>query len=356
MRGLMAGVFDVMFLDQSTGALVSQSKTLINSGLSMSISSEEARAGNGNVLLGKYYHSSTFGLTMEDQLWDLNYLAMNCGGSITANADVMRSEEVTITEANKITVKEGTPVEFTSDIGVIGWYRLSTESGADTKVCTFDGQDAAVDGLNVGDVVCVRYMVQSTSARQFIVNSNYTPSIYHVVLKGYIYKSGSSGETVSGQSKIGEITIDIPNFQLEGTQDFSLSASGFSSMSLSGTALSTDDGAGGCGSGGYYAIIKEEEYGLGEFDKVSAIVVANSDIALATGETSKLVVYKMYNDGTQPSPVLDNSVLTIVSKDTSVETVTTEGVITAVGNGESVIEILVTEKPALEARAVVTVE
>ena len=76
-KGIIAGVATVDFFDPSNDNLMASSKTLTDSGLNMSITGVEARGGQGNILLGKYYHTSSFGLTLTDQIWDLNYYKKN---------------------------------------------------------------------------------------------------------------------------------------------------------------------------------------------------------------------------------------------------------------------------------------
>lgn len=66
------------------------------------------------------------------------------------------------------------------------------------------------------------------------------------------------------------------------------------------------------------------------------------------------MVYGIYNDGTVPT-VLDNSLLTFTSGTEATATVSTAGVVTGVASGESVIEVVVTDKTTITANAVVTV-
>ena len=75
-----------------------------------------------NILLGEYYHDSSFGLTLTDQIWNLQYLALNCGGAIEAGSDIMTTEQVTVATGGVITVSQ-TPQAFTSTSGTIGWYK-----------------------------------------------------------------------------------------------------------------------------------------------------------------------------------------------------------------------------------------
>ena len=74
MSYLVAGVGTIQLFDPSTNALILTSKTLTEQGLNFGSTAEEARGGAANALLGKYYHDSSFGLTLTDQLFDLNIL------------------------------------------------------------------------------------------------------------------------------------------------------------------------------------------------------------------------------------------------------------------------------------------
>ena len=49
MKGILAGSANVDMFDALTNAMMASSKTLIDSGLSMAITGEEARGGQGNV-------------------------------------------------------------------------------------------------------------------------------------------------------------------------------------------------------------------------------------------------------------------------------------------------------------------
>lgn len=352
MKGIIAGSANVDFFDPSNDTLMASSKTLIDSGLSMAITGEEARGGQGNILLGKYFHDSSFGLTLTDQIWDLNYLAMNCGGSITAGSDVITLEQVTTVTDNEIVVSE-TPVAFTATSGVIGWYKLSSEADDAFKKVEFDPETkkALVSGLSAGTTICVKYVINASTARKFVVNADYIPSIVHAIMTISLFKAGTTTETLTSSSKIGEIIVDIPNFQLEGAQDFSLTSSGIASVALSGSALATFTGNAGCSDHGYYAIITEHIYNQGEWDNVTALAVANGNIELGAGETQVLQVYKMFNNGTQPA-LVDNSKLTFTGS-TGV-TITTAGVVSATQSGT--IEIVASTQPTLTTGAIVSFE
>lgn len=286
----------------------------------------------------------------------MNYIALSCGGGITAGADVITIEQVTVKDVNTLEVTQ-TPKDFTATSGTIGWYKLSTESDDAYKKFEFTKSEkkATVDGLVVGSTICVKYVISDSTARRFTVNADYVPSVCHAIMTIPLFKSGATGETIeSNASRIGDIVVDIPNFQLEGSQDLSLTSSGIASVSLSGTALATFTGNVGCSDHGYYAVITERIYGQDEFANVSALVVAGGNIELGHNEKHTIKVYKMYNDGTQPS-LVDNSKLTFTAKGTSAK-VDTDGVITAqTTDGVTTIEIVAKDKTSLTTACVVDV-
>lgn len=352
-NGLLAGSATVDLFDLNTNALIVSTKTLTDSGINMSITGEEARGGQGNALLGKYYHDSSFGLTLTDQIWDLNYLALNCGGAIEAGSDVMTIEQVTVGANGKIEVSRE-PKAFTVTSGIIGWYKLSTQDDTAYKKFTFEeGKKATLD-VAENTIVCIKYVVTSDSARKFKVNTDFIPSTVHAVMTIGLFRAGTTKEALTSSSKIGNIIVDIPNFQLEGAQDLGLTSSSIATMALNGTALATFGGDSGCSDSGYYAVITEDIFGADEFGSVSNIVVADSDIDLEASQTQRLEVYAMYSDGTQPK-LLDNTKLTFTSATASVATVDNDGIVTAKTAGTTNIEVVVTSHPELSAFAVVTV-
>ena len=141
---------------------------------------------------------------------------------------------------------------------------------------------------------------------------------------------------------------------MEGQQELALTSGGIASASLSGSALSTFSGNGGCTDTGYYAIISEIIYGKSTWDNVVNLAVASSDITLNVSDTQKIKVYAIYSDGTVPA-VVDNSLLTFTSDSDSIAIVNASGVVTGQSAGTTNIEVAATDKPSLSAYAVVTV-
>lgn len=354
MKGILAGVGNVSLFDQNTNALIVTSKTLTTSGISAEVNAEEARGGQGNLLLGKYFHDSAFKLDLTDQLWDLNYLALNMGGSITASSDVITQEQITVKEAGKISVTNK-PVAFTATSGVIGWFKPVSASDDSYQIFSFDEKGVGTADVKKDDVLCVKYVISDSTARKFVVRANYIPSVVHAVLTLDVFKSGASEQTtgIGSSSKIGEIIVDVPNFQLEGAQDLSLTSSGIADISLSGSALATFDGEASCDNDGYYATITERKLNAGEWDNVAALAVADGNVELKVNETSTLRIYKIFNNGTQPS-LVDNSKLTFTSAAPATATVDGTGLVKGLAEGTTTVEI-VAKGATLNTGAVVAV-
>ena len=161
-------------------------------------------------------------LTATDALFNLEYLALSFGSQIVENnVDNLTVENnVKISTRNQITVA-GTPIAF-GKAGVIGWYRKPTDT--DWKLIKFVGQTATVNGLESGDVVCVKYNAIDNSAREIVVPTNIIPSEMKAILRQDLML-GEQGD-ISTYSKVGELVIEIPRFQLNVDQTLSMSMTG----------------------------------------------------------------------------------------------------------------------------------
>lgn len=347
---VLAGVGSVELFDPSTGELILTSKTLTDSGINFSVTAEDIRGGAANALLAQYFHDSAMGLTLTDALFSLPYLSLNVGGQITASADVMTSEQIEVTNVDEITVSEE-PKQF-GNIGIIGWATIAGQN--DWQKVVFDpATKTAPFEAPVGTKVCVKYIKTDNAAEQFTVSSAFIPSQVYALLTLPLFKASTEAASYSSSSKVGEIQVEIPNFILAGAQDLSLTASGATTTSLSGSALATYNDVQSCDADGYYAKLKQITFGKDEWADVKAIVVADSDIDLEVGESQIIEVYALYG-GTKAPRLIDNTKLTFTSSSSAVATIT-DGKIEAIGAGESVIDVVVTDKTTLVAKAVCVV-
>lgn len=75
--GLLAGVGNFTGFALDTNEIVVNAKTVTETTLNPSIEAKrEARGGQGNMLLGKYFHTSALKLTITDVIWNLIILLL----------------------------------------------------------------------------------------------------------------------------------------------------------------------------------------------------------------------------------------------------------------------------------------
>ena len=338
---ILAGVGTIEAFSQSATSprKIFTSQTLQESGLSISVTAEDIRGGMSNPLLGRYFHDSMLECNITDALFDLNYLAQNVGGEVHFSSDALVTEPVTTTVDGEITIT-GTPVAFGS-AGTVGWYTIQGQEN--WQPITFVGQTAQATGLTAGTEICVQYNAQDNGMEYFTISSAIIPNEVHMIQRYPLFNAGADATALSASSQVGELIVDIPRFQFAGNVELSLSSSGAATSALSGSALAvytTEN----CNDMGMYATVKLHLFEGNWYDKLTAMAVDGADIDMTSGDTKALKVIGIFEGGTG---VIDNANLTFTSSSESVATVSTDGVVTAVGEGNAQIEIVATDKPSV---------
>nr|DAT55120.1 MAG TPA: structural protein [Caudoviricetes sp.] len=280
-------------------------KTLTDSAINISVSAEEIRGGEGAKLVGKYFHSSNFTLNMTDPLLDLKYIAAQVGSNITEDADgtAFKTEKLQIKTGGKVTLTE-TPVAISENVtwcqegaSTIAWYKGCDDTEYQTAIVTktADNKYQITVAGQVNDYVCVSYPI-TKKGRQIVVKAMYYPKEFVIYLTAKLF-AGDACKPSTGTS-IGEIVVEIPRFQLDGTVDIGLNMSSPATFALNGSAYAV-----GCGcddeDGSYYAKITEVLTNEADvYGGYTNIVVLNSEnlkvgdevfvYAVATGKTPKL--------------------------------------------------------------------
>ena len=118
---ILAGVGTIEAFTQSSTqpTKIFTSKTLQESGISISVTAEDIRGGLSNPLLGRYFHDSILEANITDALFNLQYLALNVGGEVVIGGSSLVTETVTA-GSGSLTV-QGTPGAF-GTAGTVGWY------------------------------------------------------------------------------------------------------------------------------------------------------------------------------------------------------------------------------------------
>lgn len=344
----IAGVANVDIFKGSQ--LIATARTLADSSITLGSSNEEIRGGEGNALYGKYYHTSTFDITLTDIMFRLEWMALQTGSVINNGGNIYSNEQVTLAAGGTGTL-EGTPVAF-ENYGLIGW---ASKAGEDVwQQVSFSGQNFTIPGGNAGDIYCIKYLTSSSSARQIVVSSAFIPDTVRLVMTGKLFAGDENTAIASASDNrtvAGTFQIEIPRFQFSGSQEISMTAAGVANTPLSGSALA--NASADCSTGGYYAIITENISGANWYDNVVDIAVAGGEIELAVDGTSTLVVKAIPTSGA--AFTVPNSDLTFTSKADGTATVSPEGVVEGVAAGSTAISVTVTNKPSLEGIAYVTV-
>lgn len=234
-------------------------------------------------------------------------------------------------------------------LGVVGWYKEDSEES--WNEIQFVAGKATVASLAQGTEICVRFNAKG-NIKQITIPSDFVPATVVAYITMPLFAAASANDNdMARATKIGEVVLEVPRYQLSGEMDFSVSASGAASSSLSGMALAVLSNE-GCAEGGYYARIKEVHIDGDWSDGLVRLAVSGAEKELSVGDTVALQVYGQYKDGSVG--LVGNDKLTFVSDDASVS-VDDDGIATAASAGTAHISISVTNKPNVDAFAKIVV-
>ena len=271
--------------------LVASANALIDSSISISVSTEDLRAGTGAKLFGRYMHSSGMTLKLTDAMFNLEYIAMNTGSDVTLGGDVMKSEKLTAV-AGKLTLS-ATPKPFFN--GATKVYVLKDGGAGSYQAYPVAGNVVDLGNASDNGKYCVRYMANDAYASRILINSNFIPKTLSVILTANLYEAGSCGAaTVDNASLAGSLQIKVFRFQLNGNQELSMTATGISNTSIEGTALNY--GCNGCNDEGVYAEILEFKKNASD-DMFASIIVEDATREASKGDKLPIVVYACPVDG-----------------------------------------------------------
>lgn len=334
-----------------TNSCENYAKTLTESTFDFSITAEDVRGGQGNGLLGRYFHDSNMQVTLVDAMFDLQYMALSLGVNLESGGLSVKEEELAVGTDSTVTASE-TPVAFNGSM--IGWYKKPSDT--EWSIGTFTGSKMAISGASQNDPYCVKYFYINENAKSIKIKSQYVPSELHVVIMNDLY-SGDVGSQ-SDATRYGRLITDIPRLQMDGNQTLNLTATSAATINLTGSALAVLSGD-TCEDDPYYGTMTEEIYGAKWQDDVVALAVENSDIELAKSASETLIVRAVFGSG-MASQRKDNSNFTfsVVNSPASTATgtnVDTSGVVKAGSQaGVAVVQVVLTDAPNV-APAFVTV-
>lgn len=329
----IAGVGNATLFDGER--LVASANTLIDSGITIGLSFEDIRAGQGNKLYGRYAHTSTFDLKLTDAMFNLEYLAMNTGSDISLGGDVMVDEELTST-AKKIKLSQTAVAISGSKV-----YAYAKKSGTDNVYDKYAvAQDNTIE-VPVDGTYCIRYMYTNDLASKMIINANFIPKTLTLILEANLYSGGSCD--IETSTLAGKVTIKVPRFMLNGSQELSLTASGVANTAIEGTALAS--GCAGCSGDGVYAEIIQVMANRTVENGFTGIVVEDAVREASKGDKLELNVYACPVDA---APIkLNNDQFTVAATGTGYTYA--NGIVTIAEEATGTVTVEVTAKAPLDS-------
>lgn len=318
----------------TNGNLLFTGKTLLDTSMNIKVSSTDIRGGYGAPLLYVYYHSGDADFTITDTQWNLAYLALQAGASVTTGKNIFKKETVTLT-GNTGTVSATPLAAFGSNL--YGWVE---KADGTTERVTFTGSNFTSTQSN-GTVTIYYYMLNS-AATSFTVPSNIVPSIVRLVVDTQLASSGSN------ENLVGKVQIDIPRASLTGNFQIQMKMDGAATSPLNVRALA--DLTTGTGK---FMDITEVLTSANWYDNVIALSVVGGDHTLsAHNATYQLDVRAIPQTGSAFNPPYTD--LTFTSGTPGNVTVSSSGLVTGVLAGTSQITVKITNKTTVETSLTIT--
>lgn len=343
-KKFLVSVADVRIYDQDNDNLIGVGKTLLDSSIDVTLSNTDIRGGIGNQLQAVYFHTSNMEIKVSDTQFNLDFLAMTVGQTVSTNTSVYTEETITLGALGTGTVL-GTPLAVATAT-IYGW--VTHVDGTVEKV-TFVGSTFATSTGTSGDIVCVRYYHANSAARYLNIEADILPKIVRLEMETLLI---SSQET---SSRIGIVQIIVPTAQLSGSFSLAMTSDGVSTTPLMLRALANSDlTTAACSNVPVLAKIVEVLDSANWYDNVIGLSIVGGDFALTHPATKTLVVYAIPSGGGAAfiPPVAD---LTFSSATVGTATINSAGLVTTVAAGTSVLKASITSKTSVDSNVIITV-
>jgi len=320
--------------------LFADCRTLADSSITIGVTAEDIRGGEGNALFGQYYHDASFSMKLTDIMFNLDYIAANTGASKSQLGNVFYYEP------GDVVVTAGQAKDFPNAVAFNGskpviWAGLKNQE----KVAIEANDDGKFVFQNAG-TYCVMYRKAADNAETITISSQFIPEQLHAVLTVALY----SGDNCNAETatKAGEVVIDIPRLQLNGAMDISMTATGAAQTPLEGIALAS--GCTSCDGKAIYATITKSLNAGHWYDDAQGLIIEDLSGMKAEDPARDIVVYAYYAN--KAPKKIDNSELTLAGDGTVITVANGKATPATAGNG--FVSAICTAKSTLEtAKAIV---
>lgn len=211
------------------------SKTLTDSGLNISTTKDDIRAGQGAPIQFSFYHDSTVEITLTDVLWKPEYLEAQLGARFETGAEDYVTDEVTFENGVASYDKTINKIPFPCGDEYMVW---GAKKGSDEwKKIEYNGSNQLTLEGAKGEY-CIRYLGPVANAKVAEINSMIIPEELFLVITAPIF-AGDACAASKGKAA-GHITFEVPRFVLNGAQEFAMNMSSNQTMSLAGSAMAAE--------------------------------------------------------------------------------------------------------------------
>lgn len=310
-KDFLVSTADVAFIVD--GMLAFTGTTSLNASIAVTMEDQEVTGGKGNKTLYKYKYGRKLAPSIEMAEWNLAYIAANVGSTIFQGLKDVFAVAECVTLSKGVGTLKKTPV---------GKVFVEKTDGSTLEVAP---EGSVITVGDADDTVRVTYRY-STTVKRVTVDAESTPMVGELIL------TADKHNNLKG--KVGEVQIDVPSFQLSGTFDIALEASGTTTTKLDGNALAVEGAT--CSDGSVYAYITEIP-SAESVVTVSDIAATPAVMELAVDETKKISVIGM-KGGLYSNVGIEIADCTVTSEDSAVATVA-NGIVTGVGAGTTYVNV-----------------
>ncbi|MGE7916530.1 Ig-like domain-containing protein [Lysinibacillus xylanilyticus] len=311
----LTSVANVRLFDRLTDELILNGKTLLNSSMTQAIQTQAIHAGKGSKKVYELNYQKELTFSIEDAAFDTAYIALQNGTEINHQLAEYYTDEIILLDANGKGTLAETPIGKVHVEQLNGTFTQYAPTGKDISVPALAGKEVQV-------VYAVQEMMDTIE-----ISADSFPKAVRMEL---------NVDVRSNNGKTGEVIIEVPNFKPNGAVEVSMTHEGVASSSLAGSSLADKKGN--------YAYIKLRNLSE-EKVQFTALAANPSRLVLDTavaGDSQRITVLGIRGAG-YSNVLLQNSDLTWTSKDPSIATVDTNGVVTlgasAKANDQTIIEV-----------------
>lgn len=347
------GTADMFVFNIQTGDIEAYTDKIDTNNLTSSMNNGEVTGGLGSPVLINIPDSARFTGEVTAQDFSLKARQLQTGGTLSYNAAVMVAEEITAT-GTTLTVSQ-TPVAAYGESPDSTTYSCYVDN--DKKNYGVDPTTKQVQGFTAttGQKYCVKYFANVASAQVLTIPATFTPGVKRIIIRMACYTA--QGANRENSSFDGYLYIHIPYAQfIDGDAGVNGSQTEIATTTWTFSSLSYREAVKACSECALdTAVLGYMVYApCGDrAQSVEGLVVVGGSVTVATSAQVQIPVYYVMPDNTIVTPNYADLTFESVADETA--TVSEEGVVEGVAQGNTTININITSRPEIKTTCAVEV-